>query len=83
MKLVVVEVGGRDGGLVVEAGAMDELDGNRRREEKTGNLGRFYFQGPFALVKKVSKRQRQARPCCDLIGKVLSTTPNHSSSIVQ
>lgn len=32
MKLVVVEVGGRDGGVVMEAGAVDELDGDRRRK---------------------------------------------------
>lgn len=83
MKLVVVEVGGRDGGLVMEAGAVNKLDGDRRRKEKTDNLGRFYFQGPFALVEKVPKRQRQARPCCNLIGKVLSATSNHIASIVQ
>ena len=56
MKLVVVGIGGRDGGLVLDAGAADELDGDRRRNGKTGK-----FEGAFTTSSKHASKARFSR----------------------
>lgn len=53
MKLVVIGIGGRDGGLVVDAGAVDELDGGRRRNGKTGK-----FEGAFTTSPNHASKAR-------------------------
>jgi hypothetical protein len=53
MKLVVVGSGGRDGGLVMEAGVADVLDGDSRRNGKSGKFeGAFDNQVQSALTKR-------------------------------
>jgi hypothetical protein len=65
MKLVVVKVGGRDGGLVMEAGAADELDGDGK---KRGRPGKFeaLFTASFLGARTDVTRAQAGRACLSL-----------------
>ena len=72
MKLVVVEVD-RGGGLVMEAGAVDELDGESRRKGRHGKFEAL-FRASF-LGARTDVTRAQARSRLPLLGPIA----NHST----
>lgn len=57
MKLVVIEVGGRDGGLVMEAGAVDGLDGDDRKRGRAGKFEALFTSSFLGARTDVTRAQ--------------------------